>query len=43
MLSLHAVNHFYGTQHTLWDVSLDLLPGECTCVIPRRAWEKPRC
>ncbi|MEB8680773.1 ATP-binding cassette domain-containing protein [Cronobacter malonaticus] len=33
MLSLHAVNHFYGTQHTLWDVSLDLLPGECTCVI----------
>ncbi|EOI3464022.1 ABC transporter ATP-binding protein [Cronobacter dublinensis] len=33
MLSLHAVNHFYGTQHSLWDVSLDLLPGECTCVI----------
>ncbi len=33
MLSLHAVNHFYGTQHTLWNVSLDLLPGECTCVI----------
>ena len=33
MLSLHAVNQYYGNQHTLWNVSLDLAPGECTCVM----------
>lgn len=33
MLSLRAVNQYYGTQHTLWNVDLDLLPGECTCVM----------
>jgi urea transport system ATP-binding protein len=24
MLSLHAVNHFYGNQHTLWNIDLEL-------------------
>ena len=33
MLSLQAVNQYYGDQHTLWNVSLDLVPGECTCII----------
>lgn len=33
MLSLRAVNQFYGSQHTLWNVSLDLPPGMCTGVI----------
>lgn len=33
MLSLRAVNQYYGTQHTLWNVDLDLVPGECTCVM----------
>lgn len=33
MLSLRAVNQYYGNQHTLWNVDLDLIPGECTCVM----------
>ncbi|MBM3072043.1 ATP-binding cassette domain-containing protein [Enterobacter sp. RHBSTW-00994] len=33
MLSLRAVNQFYGNQHTLWNVDLDLPPGLCTGVI----------
>lgn len=33
MLSLRAVNQFYGDQHILWNVDLDLLPGACTSVI----------
>ena len=28
MLSLRAVNHYYGSQHTLWNVDLELWPGE---------------
>lgn len=30
MLSVRAVNHYYGSQHILWDLSLDLPAGECT-------------
>ncbi|XTZ37166.1 ABC transporter ATP-binding protein [Salmonella enterica] len=33
MLSLRAVNQYYGNQHTLWNVDLDLTPGVCTSVI----------
>ena len=33
MLSLRAVNHYYGNLHTLWNVDLELTPGECTCVM----------
>lgn len=33
MLSLRAVNHYYGDRHTLWNVDLDLIPGTCTCVM----------
>ncbi|WP_318364959.1 ABC transporter ATP-binding protein [Enterobacter sp.] len=33
MLSLRAVNQYYGDQHTLWNVDLDLVPGTCTCVM----------
>ncbi|EMF0717782.1 ATP-binding cassette domain-containing protein [Citrobacter freundii] len=33
MLSLRAVNHYYGNQHSLWNVDLDLLPGKCTGVL----------
>ncbi|YCI80544.1 ATP-binding cassette domain-containing protein [Enterobacteriaceae bacterium] len=32
MLSLRAINHYYGSQRSLWNVDLELLPGECTCV-----------
>ena len=33
MLSLRAVNQFYGKNHILWDVDLDLPPGTCTGII----------
>lgn len=33
MLSLRAVNQFYGSQHTLWNVDLDFPQGQCTGVI----------
>jgi len=33
MLSLHAVNHYYGDQHTLWDIDLELAPGLCTSLV----------
>ncbi|MCK7438424.1 ATP-binding cassette domain-containing protein [Enterobacter cloacae] len=33
MLSLRAVNQFYGNQHTLWNVDLDLPQGLCTGVV----------
>lgn len=36
MLSLRAVNHYYGSQHTLWNVDLELKPGKCTCVMGRQ-------
>ena len=32
MLSLRAVNQFYGSQHTLWNVDLDFPQGMCTGV-----------
>ena len=35
MLSLRAVNQFYGQNHILWDVDLDLPPGTCTGIIGR--------
>lgn len=33
MLSLRAVNQFYGSQHTLWNVDLDFPKGMCTGVV----------
>ncbi len=33
MLSLRAINQFYGQNHILWDVDLDLMPGSCTAVL----------
>ncbi|WP_253378073.1 ABC transporter ATP-binding protein [unidentified bacterial endosymbiont] len=33
MLSLRAINQFYGSQHTLWNVDLDLPQGLCTGVV----------
>ncbi len=33
MLSLRAVNQYYGDRHTLWNVDLDLPPGVCTGVL----------
>ena len=35
MLSLRSINQFYGQNHILWDVDLDLPPGTCTGIIGR--------
>jgi urea transport system ATP-binding protein len=35
MLSLHAVNQFYGESHTLWDLTLEVPAGSCTCLMGR--------
>ena len=35
MLSIQTLNQFYGESHTLWDVSMDIEPGVCTCLMGR--------
>jgi urea transport system ATP-binding protein len=35
MLSIKSVNQYYGQQHTLWDVDLELSRGQCTALIGR--------
>jgi urea transport system ATP-binding protein len=34
-LAIKNVEQFYGESHTLWDVSMELAPGECTCLMGR--------
>lgn len=33
MLSLRSINQFYGQNHILWDIDLDVTPGTCTGVL----------
>ncbi len=40
MLNLQAINHFYGNQHSLWNVDLVLRPGECIGVLGREGMGK---
>ncbi|TDX32730.1 amino acid/amide ABC transporter ATP-binding protein 2 (HAAT family) [Modicisalibacter xianhensis] len=35
MLNVDKLNQFYGESHTLWDLSLDVPEGQCTCVMGR--------
>jgi urea transport system ATP-binding protein len=35
MLAAEAVNQFYGGSHTLWDLSLEIVEGSCTCLMGR--------
>ncbi|MBZ9557125.1 MULTISPECIES: urea ABC transporter ATP-binding subunit UrtE [Modicisalibacter] len=35
MLAIDTLNQFYGESHTLWDLSLDVPSGQCTCVMGR--------
>ncbi|MBJ21044.1 MAG: urea ABC transporter ATP-binding subunit UrtE [bacterium] len=35
MLSLSGVNQHYGESHTLWDLSLEVPSGSCTCLMGR--------
>jgi len=35
MLSIQAINQFYGESHTLWDLDLEVPEGQCTCIMGR--------
>ena len=35
MLKVDKLNQYYGESHTLWDLSLEVPAGECTCVMGR--------
>ena len=35
MLAIEGVNHYYGESHTLWDLSLAVPRGSCTCLMGR--------
>ncbi|AZV32614.1 urea ABC transporter ATP-binding subunit UrtE [Cobetia sp. ICG0124] len=35
MLSIESLNQFYGESHTLWDLTLEIPAGQCTCVMGR--------
>ena len=35
MLKVQNLNQFYGESHTLWDANLDVLAGNCTCLMGR--------
>ncbi len=35
MLTVSALNQFYGESHTLWDLDLEAPQGECTCIMGR--------
>lgn len=35
MLKIEKINQYYGQSHTLWDLSLELKKGRCTCIMGR--------
>ncbi len=35
MLSIQGLNQFFGQSHTLWDLTMEIPAGECTCVMGR--------
>jgi urea transport system ATP-binding protein len=35
VLSVEGLNQFYGQSHTLWDLTLTIPEGECTCLMGR--------
>lgn len=35
MLTIHALNQFYGESHTLWDIDLEIAQGNCVCIMGR--------
>jgi urea transport system ATP-binding protein len=40
MLEIRNVNQFYGGSHTLWDISLTVPTGSCTCLMGRNGMGK---
>ena len=35
MLTIDKLNQFYGESHTLWHLSIEVEPGQCTCIMGR--------
>lgn len=35
MLKIDSINQYYGDSHTLWDLSLEVPDGSCTCLMGR--------
>ncbi len=35
MLAIHDLNQYYGESHTLWDLTLEIPDGSCTCLMGR--------
>jgi len=35
VLTVTALNQFYGESHTLWDLEIEVPDGECTCLMGR--------
>ncbi|HTU63621.1 MAG TPA: ATP-binding cassette domain-containing protein, partial [Polyangiales bacterium] len=35
MLNVAALNQYYGESHTLWDMTLEVPEGSCTCLMGR--------
>lgn len=35
MITINKLNQFYAQSHTLWDLSLEIEPGKCTCIMGR--------
>jgi urea transport system ATP-binding protein len=40
MLTVGQLNQFYGGSHTLWDLTLDVPKGSCTCLMGRNGMGK---
>lgn len=40
MIDIKGLNQFYGGSHTLWDVTLAIPPGSCTCLMGRNGMGK---
>lgn len=35
MLTINALNQYYGQSHTLWDIDIEIQKSSCTCVLGR--------
>jgi len=40
VLKLDKVNQFYGSSHILWDLSVNIEPGSCVCLMGRNGMGK---
>ena len=40
ILKISGLNQYYGESHTLWDVSLEISKGNCTCLMGRNGMGK---